>query len=919
MSLVVVTGATGIQGGSVARTLAKDPTWKVRGLTRNPDGDKAKELKDLGIDVVAADLDDATTLPAAFKGAVAIFATTNFWEIAPKHGIEAAEKGEFQQFVNIAHAASDVSSLKHLVLSTMPHCDAISGGELPCPHWDAKAKGTEYVKTKLPKLAAKTTYVWLGWYVDNLASSPLMQPQPYLGKYILAQPSKPDGIVPVAGLVSTNTGVVVQAVLAQPDKTYGKYVPILTDLIPWTKVVDGWNRITGKTAVYAELADPQVETLFGEMGIEIARQFRFNTQRSPESVVTAAAAHGEDMNPTGDDTWALLDAALLGPTTSPGPSHSQTPDDAFHARAPSSKPDEGYVHQAPEQVRRGIGSPQPPRQTSDIKPVLPPQNLINHLVDVYFDFLHPQIRLLHRPTFVPWVQSRAFVSDRDSTLLLSAIFALAARYSDQPEVDLFDRSLSSETENQDGRSVTEKHVCIKRWERGKGFLCQARGLFDGGINEIEKLELESRWLPKPSVRFVQAAALIGYAEIGLAASGRAYSSISTAVRLAYDFGLDRVDFCDTGRAENVGVGAEEDPTAEFVRKEELRRAWWAISDMENFICTTRGRPRMIDYDDCKTKLPCDDRDWFEGRESPSYFLPANLSDLRESPDLPSHISATAHRILATHLMAKFVPLAANKGDLAATGDLLLTVEDIFLLSSKIRTFKNATPSTISLYCRDISIAPSGWEHPSGSGMMISPECQAFAEAHRASDAVCSIIRDWPTHSIARSAPFIAGALWAPACIQLLVKALAGANSGLAEKASLSLRILTMAMEQFAQFWGLGHYLLDCFRRYERKLTDTDWEDKGQGEWNLRWKVVTLPDYIDASFLKAASPGCGTDAEAALSSEDRLEQDLDSTAACANAYAMENLWSFYSDGIGLDDCMMGDLGWMGVEGADELLF
>lgn len=276
MSLVVITGATGTQGGSVARALVKDPAWRVRGLTRSPDGEKAKELKALGVEVVAANLDDPTTLPAAFEGAVAIFGTTNFWEIAPKHGIEAAEKGEFQQFVNIAHAAAEVPSLKHLVLSTMPHCDAISGGKLPCPHWDAKAKGGEYVKTAFPELAAKTTYVWLGWYADNLVNLPMAQPQPYLGKYILAQPSKPDAIVPVAGIVSKNTGVVVQAVLAQPDRTYGKYVPILTDLIPWSKVVDEWSRTTGRTAAYAELEDSEVGKLFGEMGIEIARQLRFS-------------------------------------------------------------------------------------------------------------------------------------------------------------------------------------------------------------------------------------------------------------------------------------------------------------------------------------------------------------------------------------------------------------------------------------------------------------------------------------------------------------------------------------------------------------------------------------------------------------------------------------------------------------------
>lgn len=129
------------------------------------------------------------------------------------------------------------------------------------------------------------------------------------------------------------------------------------------------------------------------------------------------------------------------------------------------------------------------------------------------------------------------------------------------------------------------------------------------------------------------------------------------------------------------------------------------------------------------------------------------------------------------------------------------------LISMIRTFKDATLSKIFLYCQDISIRHSDRDRPPENGIVRSPESQAFAEALRASDAICSIVRDWPTHSIARSSPFIAGALWVPACVQLLVKSFAGASLGIAEKASLSLRILTMAMEQFAEFWGLGHYLL----------------------------------------------------------------------------------------------------------------
>ncbi|OJJ03428.1 hypothetical protein ASPVEDRAFT_84875 [Aspergillus versicolor CBS 583.65] len=279
MSLVVITGATGTQGGSVARQLAKNPAWKVRGLTRNAQSTKARELKTLGVEMVTADLNDARTLPEAFEGATAIFCVTFFWDIATTEGIDAATKGELQQFINVVQVAAKLPTLRHLVLSVMPNCETLSGGILPCPHWDAKARGGEYVKRELPQLAAKTTYVWMGWYVDNLAGQPLMKPQPYLGKYIIAQPSKPDAIVPVAGVVEVNTGITVQSILAQPEKTHGKYVPKLTDLISWTAIAEGWSKYTGETAVYAEISDSEFEKLVGpSFGPEIARQFRFSEE-----------------------------------------------------------------------------------------------------------------------------------------------------------------------------------------------------------------------------------------------------------------------------------------------------------------------------------------------------------------------------------------------------------------------------------------------------------------------------------------------------------------------------------------------------------------------------------------------------------------------------------------------------------------
>src|SRR5690606_360177 len=77
--LICVVGATGNQGGSVARRF-KQAGFRVRGLCRNPASPAAQALSAEGIEVARAELDDVSTLITAFEGANVIFSVTNYWE-----------------------------------------------------------------------------------------------------------------------------------------------------------------------------------------------------------------------------------------------------------------------------------------------------------------------------------------------------------------------------------------------------------------------------------------------------------------------------------------------------------------------------------------------------------------------------------------------------------------------------------------------------------------------------------------------------------------------------------------------------------------------------------------------------------------------------------------------------------------------
>jgi uncharacterized protein YbjT (DUF2867 family) len=64
--LIIVVGATGGQGGSVVSAFLKDPEFKVRGITRNADSEKAKDLAARGVEIAVADQKDPPSLEKGF-------------------------------------------------------------------------------------------------------------------------------------------------------------------------------------------------------------------------------------------------------------------------------------------------------------------------------------------------------------------------------------------------------------------------------------------------------------------------------------------------------------------------------------------------------------------------------------------------------------------------------------------------------------------------------------------------------------------------------------------------------------------------------------------------------------------------------------------------------------------------------------
>ncbi len=151
--IILVTGATGSQGGATTRELLGQG-HKVRVMTRNPDGPAAKTLASRGAEVVPGDLDDPASLERALEGAWGAYAIQNTWEA----GVE----GEEEQGKRFARLAAQ-AGVKHFVYASVASADQQTG----IPHFDNKGRIEETVRSlDFPSF----TIVRPVFFMENLVS-----------------------------------------------------------------------------------------------------------------------------------------------------------------------------------------------------------------------------------------------------------------------------------------------------------------------------------------------------------------------------------------------------------------------------------------------------------------------------------------------------------------------------------------------------------------------------------------------------------------------------------------------------------------------------------------------------------------------------------------------------------------------------
>ncbi|KAJ9503146.1 hypothetical protein H2202_001300 [Exophiala xenobiotica] len=258
--LLVVIGATGTQGGSVVDAFRREPTWKIRGLTRNISASRAKRLSALGVEMVEADLDDFDSLCRAFQGATVVYGVTDFWKPLNDPSLTKSRKPgqslsrwayeyELQQGKNIFDAAANVNTLERLIFSTIADVAEHSEGKYTrAYHADTKAHAEKYGKQKYPELSRKTSTIQVGVYLSNFAElSTEMPKKEQDGSYNFVNQFHAHTPLPLIA-ADKDTGPLVKALLEEPAGTklmgYRAWMTFGEFVETWSKVLNVKAQVT---------------------------------------------------------------------------------------------------------------------------------------------------------------------------------------------------------------------------------------------------------------------------------------------------------------------------------------------------------------------------------------------------------------------------------------------------------------------------------------------------------------------------------------------------------------------------------------------------------------------------------------------------------------------------------------------------
>ena len=308
--IIVVFGATGAQGGGVARAILNDRNseFAVRAVTRDPNSDKAKELAKMGAEVVAGEIDDMQSLKRVLSGAYGAYFVTFFWA----HFSPEKEKAEAK---NMAQAAKE-AGLKHVIWSTLEDTRKyipIDDNRMPTlmekykvPHLDAKGEADQYfIDAGVPVTFLITSFYW-----ENMIYFGMGPKRGADGKLAITFPM---GNKKLSGIAAEDIGKCAYGVFKRGQELIGKRVGIAGEQIACNEMAQVLTKALGKEVSYNEITPEQYRSLGFPGADDLGNMFQFYRDFEEDLSRTRDVKFSKELNPElkSFEKWVAENAELI--------------------------------------------------------------------------------------------------------------------------------------------------------------------------------------------------------------------------------------------------------------------------------------------------------------------------------------------------------------------------------------------------------------------------------------------------------------------------------------------------------------------------------------------------------------------------------------------------------------------------------
>jgi uncharacterized protein YbjT (DUF2867 family) len=245
--IILVTGATGNQGGAIAHQLLQRGKFKVRAMVRDENKPAAQALKQAGAELVSGDFNDRASLNCALKGVYGVFSMQDF-----KEGAE-VEIRHGKVMVDAARAAG----IEHFVYSSVGSAERNTG----IPHFDSKFQVEEYVRS----IGLSYTILRPVFFFYNYTA---MRPMVEAGT--LSQPLSPD--TKLQQLSEEDYGAMVTDVFERPTDFMNREIEVASVEMTMTEIAAAFTHVSGKPVNYQQISFEAFEQKAGE---EVTLMFRW--------------------------------------------------------------------------------------------------------------------------------------------------------------------------------------------------------------------------------------------------------------------------------------------------------------------------------------------------------------------------------------------------------------------------------------------------------------------------------------------------------------------------------------------------------------------------------------------------------------------------------------------------------------------